>query len=80
MDSCKKYKPLQYNVKVLKNRELTKNFYDQLIQYGFNVNLEHFELNENDVYFIMKKMYNFSLVNKKNYDIDKEKVLLYKSN
>ena len=79
LDSCKKYKPLQYNVKVLKNRELTKNFYDQLIQYGFNVNLEHFELNENDVYFIMKKMYNFSLVNKKNYDIDKEngKILIF---
>ena len=68
-----KYKPEQYNPKVLKNRELSQKFYDQLIQYGYNVKEEHFELDENDVYFTMKKMYNFSLVNKKNYDIEKER-------
>lgn len=74
-----KYKPEQYNAKAIKNRNLSEKFYDQLIQYGYNVSPEHFELDENDVYFIMKKMYNFSLVNKKNYDIENErqKILIF---
>ena len=65
-----KYKPIYYEVNILKNKIINQKFFDKLINNGYEVKPEMYELNDNEIYFIIKKMYNFSLVKKGNYDID----------
>lgn len=66
------YKPINYDIKILKNKTIDLNLYDKLIKNGYEIRKEDLELNDNDIYYIAKKMFNFSLVNKGNYNIDKE--------
>lgn len=65
-----RYKPIQYKIKILKNKNLNQNLYDRLVNNGYDIKIEIFKLTEKDIYFIIKKMYNFSLVKKENYDIN----------
>ena len=76
-DFKKKYNPIQYNINILNNKKINQKLYEKLIKNGYDVKPENLELNENDIYFVVKKMYNFSLVNKENYDIEKEKKKLF---
>lgn len=66
------YKTFNYDIKVIKNKKIDLNLYDKLIKEGYEIRQEDFELSDYDIYYVAKKMFNFSLVNKGNYDIDKE--------
>lgn len=66
-----KYKPKFYNIKILTNKSLANEIYRKLIKIGYNFQNNQYELSQNDEYYIMKKMNNFSLVNKENYDFNK---------
>ena len=80
LTSNKKYKPIHYDIQILKNKEIDQQFYDKLIKNGYNIKQEDFVLNEDDIHFIVKKMYNFDLINKEDYHTDKEnnKLLIIK--
>lgn len=75
-----KYNPIHYDINILKNKNINQKLFDKLIKNGYDIKPENFELNEKDIYFIVKKMYNFSLVNKENYDIEKENKKIFISN
>ena len=62
----------KYNVRILENKDNIKITLDKLVKIGYNFKNDNIELSENDLFYIMKKMYNFDLVNKDNYNIDKE--------
>ena len=66
-----KYKPKFYNIKILTNKNLANEIYQKLIKIGYNFLNSQYELSQNEEYYIMKKMNNFTLVNKDNYDFDK---------
>ena len=66
-----KYKPKFYNIKILTNKSLANEIYQKLIKIGYNFLNSQYELSQNEEYYIMKKMNNFTLVNKDNYDFDK---------
>ena len=66
-----KYKPKFYNIKILTNKNLANEIYQKLIKIGYNFLYSEYEFSQNDEYYIMKKMNNFTLVNKENYDFDK---------
>lgn len=66
-----KYKPKFYNIKILTNKNLANEIYKKLIKIGYNFQKNEYEFSQNDEYYIMKKMNNFTLVNKENYDFDK---------
>ena len=65
------YKPKFYNIKILTNKNLANEIYQKLIKIGYNFLNSQYELSQNEEYYIMKKMNNFTLVNKDNYDFDK---------
>jgi len=69
--TLEKYKPKFYNIKILSNKNLANEIYKKLIKIGYNFQKSQYELSQNDEYYIMKKMNNFSFVNKENYDFDK---------
>ena len=69
--SYEKYKPKYYNIKLLTNKNYVNELYKKLIKIGYNFGKEEYEFTKNDEYYLMKKMNNYSLVNKENYDFDK---------
>ena len=77
LTSNEKYKPILYDIQILKNKAINQKLYEKLIKNGYDIKLENFELNEDDIFFIVKKMYNFSLINKEEYNIEKENKKLY---
>ena len=77
LTSNEKYKPILYDIQILKNKAINQKLYEKLIKNGYDIKLENFELNEDDIFFIVKKMYNFSLINKEGYNIEKENKKLY---
>ena len=68
-----KYK--NYTAKILKNQthNVTKEIIDQLQKEGYELDLNDVYLNSNDRLYIMKKLNEFNLLNKNEYDIEKEK-------
>ena len=68
-----KYK--NYTAKILKNKShnVTKEIISQLQKEGYELDLNDIYLNSNDRLYIMKKLNEFNLLNKNEYDIDKEK-------
>ena len=77
----------EYQIKIIKNNEVDKNevyeerksINDTLKDLSYELTDEEKEqLEEEDIFFIVKKMYNFNYVNKKNYkiNIEKEKLKL----
>ena len=80
LSSYEKYKPNKYNIQVLKNKSINPKLFDKIIQIGNEFKEYFFDLKENDIYFIVKKMYNFDLVNKDNYDINKENKKVFINN
>ena len=80
LSSYEKYKPNKYNIHVLKNKTINPKLFDKIIQNGNEFKEYFFDLKENDIYFIVKKMYNFDLVNKDNYDINKENKKVFINN
>ena len=80
LSSYEKYKPNKYNIQILKNKAINHKLFDKLIQNGYEIKECNFDLTENDIYFIVKKMYNFDLVNKENYNIDKENKKVFITN
>ena len=80
LSSYEKYKPNKYNIQILKNKTINHKLFDKLIKNGYEIREGTFELSENDIYFIVKKMYNFDLVNKENYNIDKENKKVFINN
>ena len=69
--SYEKYKPKYYNIELLTNKNYVNEIYKKLIKIGYNFGKEKYEFTKNDEYYMMKKMNNYSLVNKENYDFDK---------
>ena len=69
--SYEKYKPKYYNVKLLTNKNYVNEIFKKLIKIGYNFGTEDYEFTKNDEYYMIKKMNNYSLVNKENYDFDK---------
>ena len=67
-----KYKPIHYDIQILKNKEINQQFYEKLIKKGYDIQKEDLILHEDDINFIVKKMYNFDLINKEDYNTDKE--------
>ena len=61
----------KYDLNILNNESIIKNNIDKLIKNGYNFNNKNLKLSENDKYYIIKQMCNFSLVNKEKFDIDK---------
>ena len=61
----------KYNLNILNNENIIKNNIDRLIKNGYNFSSKNFNLSENDKFYIIKQMCNFSLVNKEKFDIDK---------
>jgi hypothetical protein len=80
LSSYEKYKPNKYNIQVLKNKSINPKLFEKIIQIGNEFKEYFFDLKENDIYFIVKKMYNFDLVNKDNYDINKENKKVFINN
>lgn len=75
LSSNEKYKPIKYEIQILKNKKINDRLYNLLINSGFNIqkeNIEKFELKVEDIFLIVKKMYNFTMINKDNYDLEKE--------
>ena len=70
--SYEKYKSKYYNIKILDNKNYVNEIYQKLIKIGYDFEKGKYELTKNDEHYMMKKMYNYSLVNKENYDFDKE--------
>ena len=68
-----KYK--NYTAKILKNQthNVTKEIIDKLQKEGYELDLNDVYLNSNDRLYIMKKLNKFNLLNKNEYDIEKEK-------
>jgi len=68
-----KYK--NYTAKILKNQthNVTKEIIDKLQKEGYELDLNDVYLNSNDRLYIMKKLNEFNLLNKNEYDIEKEK-------
>ena len=69
--SYEKYKPKYYNIELLTNKNYVNEIYKKLIKIGYNFEKVKYEFTKNDEYYLMKKMNNYSLVNKENYDFDK---------
>ena len=69
--SYEKYKPKVYNIKLLTNKNYVNEIYQKLIKIGYNFGKEEYEFTKNDEYYLMKKMNNYSLVNREDYDFDK---------
>ena len=72
----------EYQIKIIKNNEVDKNeiyeeiksINDNLKDYSYELtNKEKEQLKEEDIFFIVKKMYNFNYVNNKNFNINIEK-------
>ena len=61
----------KYELNILSNDNITKNNIDRLIKNGYNFKNANIKLSENDKFYIIKQMCNFSLVNKEKFDIDK---------
>ena len=80
LSSYEKYKPNKYNIQILQKKLLKPKLFNKIIQNVNAIKEGSFELKENDIYFIVKKMYNFDLVNKDNYNIDKENKKVFISN
>ena len=68
--SYEKNKPKYYNVKLLTNKNYVNEIFKKLIKIGYNFGTEDYEFTKNDEYYMIKKMNNYSLVNKENYDFD----------
>ena len=64
-----------YLPKVLKTqiRNINLEIFDMLKKEIYNLNIYDVDLNSNDILYIMEKLYNFNLLQKENYDIEKEK-------
>ena len=72
----------EYQIKIIKNNEVDKDevyeerksINDTLKDFSYEITEEEKEqLQEEDIFFIVKKMYNFNYVNKKNFNINIEK-------
>ena len=72
--SYEHYNPINYNIKIIKNKNLDEKFYENLIKNGYDIKRDNFELDANNVYFVVKKMLQFTFVSfdKENYDVNKE--------
>lgn len=77
LSSSEKFKPIQYEIQILKNKTINEKLYNLLINNGYDVKKGNFVLTEDDIFLIIRKMYNFTLINKDKYDIDKENKKIY---
>ena len=59
----------KYDLNILNNERINKN---NINKNGYNFNNKNMKLSENDKYYIIKQMFNFSLVNKEKFNIDKK--------